>query len=547
MPTPCTALAVRTQMHKEEATSTDGVIAQREAQAFGRAQRDRKELFPRAVLAGVLAGCAATAFRIALALGDQARDQVVGYAHRFPSFGWLIPGALGALLTGLAVYIVRRWAPETSGSGIPHLEAVLHGYRDLKWGRVLPIKFIGGVLAMSAGLVLGREGPTVQMGGAIGDAVARATKAESHEAINTLRASGAGAGLAAAFNAPLAGLVFVLEELQRDFRPRVFGAAFLAAASADAVARFFSGQLPVFKTPIFEAPRLVLLPGFVILGVVLGLLGVLFNVGLINTLNGYARLTRKWGLAPAIAMGAFVGVAAYFHRALVGGGHGIVEESLSGHYALTGLATIIIGRFILTLGSYGTGAPGGIFAPLLAIGATVGLAFGWIVQYYFPGSGVALGAFAAVGMAAFFASIVRAPLTGIVLILEMTASFSLMLPLLVACLAAYLVAEATQNLPIYEALLQRDLRLGGHSPEAPYDEPFQMTVEVKAGSKFDGMMLRQLGLPRGILLVGVSSGGKEQVPDADMILRPHMRISAVVSPEVEDGIRLLVEGCEPTE
>jgi len=154
------------------------------------------------------------AFRAALTEADALRNSLISWAHTLPFLGWLFPVGLTMIGAGIAVAITRRYAPEAAGSGIPHLEAVLHRYRNLEWKRVLPVKFFAGIIAIGSGLALGREGPTVQMGGSIGDGVSRILKVSEHERL-TLISAGAGAGLAAAFNAPLAGLIFVLEEVRR--------------------------------------------------------------------------------------------------------------------------------------------------------------------------------------------------------------------------------------------------------------------------------------------------------------------------------------------
>src|SRR5262249_11094369 len=157
---------------------------------------------------------------------------LISWAQQYPLFGFLFPMLFGITGAVLSVYLVRRYSSESAGSGIPHLEAVLHRYREMEGKHILPVKFLGGTLAIGSGMALGREGPTVQMGGAVGDIVSRWLKLTTQERF-TLIAAGAGAGLAAAFNAPLAGVMFVLEEVQRDFRPVVFGAAFIAAAMSN--------------------------------------------------------------------------------------------------------------------------------------------------------------------------------------------------------------------------------------------------------------------------------------------------------------------------
>lgn len=527
-------------MSEPHFNAAEGAQARTELREYLRARTERRRIFPIAILVGLCAGLLAVAFRAALAAADSLRDHLIEWAHHVPA-GWLFVMLFSGALTAGAFLIVRRGAPETAGSGIPHLELVLHRHRTLNWKRVLPLKFIGGTLAIGSGMALGREGPTVQMGGAVGTGVARGLKRGKHEEL-ILSAAGAGAGLAAAFNAPLAGLVFVLEELQRDFRPVVFGAAFVAAATADVVSRAFSGQLPVFTVPAYATPPLAALPIFALLGVFAGLVGPLFNRSLIGTMNGFARLGTRWAFPAAIAVGATVGLIAYFNPTVVGGGHEVATNALLAKTALTAVPLLFLLRFVMSMASYGTGVPGGIFAPLLALGALLGLAVGGVAHGMMPAVAPDAGAFAVVGMAALFTGIVRAPLTGVVLIGEMTSSYSQMLPLILACFVAYAVAEAMGDLPVYEALLQRDLlRSGGNTH---YEEPIVLELEVEPGAPFDGHLIRELGLPSGVVFIAIRHGDREIVPRADVRLEAYERITAVISPDSEKGLEAFRHGCE---
>lgn len=518
--------------------------ARSELQDYLAASALRRQVFPRAALVGLAAGAVAVIFRWLLAGGDAVRAALLTWAHTMPMIGWVFPMLFGALGAVAAVYLVRRYAPEASGSGIPHLEAVLHRLRTFDWRRVLPVKLAGGTLAIGAGMVLGREGPTVQMGGAAGDAVASLLKSPAQER-RTLMAAGAGAGLAAAFNAPLSGVMFVLEEVQRDFRPIVLGAAFVAAAVADILARLAAGQQPVFSVPAYPMAPLAALPAFAALGVAAGGLGVVFNRVLLRTLDMSALLQgrgRGAGLLYAAIVGALVGLVAWFTPMGVGGGHTLTELVLEGNLALAALPLWFLLRFALTMGSYSTGAPGGIFAPLLVLGALLGLAVGQLAHMVAPEAVPQPGVFAVVGMAAYFTGIVRAPLTGIVLIMEMTGSYSQMLPLLVSCFCAYAVAEYLRDLPVYEALLERDLRRGGSA--TPHRQPVVIEREVEPGSPFAGRQIRDLGLPPGCIIVRCVEDGREHVPTARTRLVPHMRITAVVGSEAEGGVAALRHGCE---
>ena len=515
-----------------------------EIQEYLDVRQQRRWIFPKAGLVGAFAGAVALLFRVGLTGVDAVRNSIITWAHNIPIFGWLFPIIFTMLGATISVWMVRRLAPETSGSGIPHLEAVLHRFRKLNWKRVLPVKFLGGIIAIGSGLALGREGPTVQMGGAVGDAISRLLKVSKRERI-TLTTAGAGAGLAAAFNAPLSGLIFVLEEVRRDFQPIVFGATFVAAVVADIVARIGSGQFPVFTVPSYPVPPLGSLPFFVILGVLAGVLGVLFNKNLLALIKLFGRVPEKFILPATALTGGIIGLIGWFSPVMIGSGHTLAETALTGKLALSAIPIFFILRFFMTTSSYGTGAPGGIFAPLLVLGSLLGLAIGQIAHSFAPEVVPIPAVFAVVGMAAYFTAIVRAPLTGIMLIVEMTGNYSQMLPLLVSCFCAYAVAEGMKDLPIYEVLLERDLRRGG-TPTL-LKEPAVVDFNIQAGAPFEGFLVRSLGLPPGCILVRCSDGKREWIPKASTRLEAHMRITVVIAPEATDALEILRKGCmKPT-
>lgn len=458
-------------------------VVQGEIEDFHRSHERRRRLIPLAALVGVVAGLVAVAFRLTLDQGDVLRNLLIQVARQFPSFGFLLPVLFGAIGAGLATVLVRRVAPEASGSGIPHLKAVLHHLRGIRWQRVLPVKFVGGVLGITGGLALGREGPTVQMGSAVGLAIGQWLSVTPRER-RTLIAAGAGAGLAAAFNAPLAGVVFALEEVQRDFTPGVFTAAFIASVTADVLARLLLGQDPVFHVTVPAPPPLTTLPAFAVLSILAGLLSVAFNRALLGSLKLF-QTARHWpDWLPGALVGSAIGLVAWFRPDAVAGGHRLLERTFSGEEPLAALTGLFALRFGLTMFSYGSGAPGGIFGPLLVLGAQLGLAVGKIAAQVAPAATGSPISFAIVGMGAYFTGIVRAPLTGVVLILEMTGNYSLMLPLLLACLTAYSVADLLRDQPIYEALLERDLLRGRHAPEL--EDTLLLELTVLPGAQFVG-------------------------------------------------------------
>jgi chloride channel protein, CIC family len=514
-------------------------LVESEVQEFLFVRQQRSRLFPIAALVGLCAGIIAILFRGALSGMDILRNSLIEKAHGHPLWGWIFPVLFSVVGAILSLTLTRRFAPETKGSGIPHLEAVLQRLQELEWTRVLPVKFFGGIAAIGSGLALGREGPTVQMGGSIGAAISQALKVSPRERL-TLIAAGAGAGLAAAFNAPLSGLVFVLEEVQRDFHPIVFGTAFLAAAVADVVARVGADPFPVFSITKYPTPPLAALPAFAILGVIAGLFGIAFNRSLVLSLDFYGRMKNKT-LATAIT-GAAIGLIGWFVPTAIGNGHPLAEMTLSGKIVLAAIPLWFIVRFLLTISSYGTGVPGGIFAPLLVLGALIGLGVGEITQQIIPSAVPVPAVFAVVGMAAYFTAIVRAPLTGVVLIIEMTGNYEQMLPLLISCFFAYAVTEYLKDIPIYEVLFERDLLQSEDSHK--FTQPIVMDFTIQEGSPFAGKVVRSLGLPPGCILVRCSNGKREWIPKANTRLEANTRITAVIETDASEGIALLRNGCK---
>jgi chloride channel protein, CIC family len=404
-----------------------------------------------ALIVGAISGAGVSLFMLLLERADQLRDALIARAHEQgpEGFGMLILGCAAA--TAAAASLVRRIAPQAVGSGIPQVEAVLNGQLPQARFRIIPVKFVGGVLAIGSGLALGREGPSVHMAATLGHLVGKIFRRNWPDC-RVLLAAGAGAGLATAFNAPIAGAVFVLEELVRRFELRIAIAALGASASAISVSRAILGDAPDFHLGTLVAPTLAIRPLFFVLGAFAGLMAVVFNRTLLQTMATMDRLPAE---ARAALVGAAVGALAWVLPDLVGGGDPITQRTLLGAGTLGLLPPVFLLRFALGALSYSAGTPGGLFAPLLTLGAQFGLFFGLACQLAFPGLHVQPEGFAVVGMAALFTGIVRAPLTGIVLATEMTADVTMLLPMLGACAMAMLTPTLMHDPPIYDSLRER--------------------------------------------------------------------------------------------
>ena len=409
-----------------------------------------------AVVVGILTGLLGIAFLVLLRKGDALRGVLSASLHTWPPFfGWLALSALVSGAVAAAAWMVERFAPKAKGSGIPYVENILRGNGQPRHAWVLPVKFVGGWLALSAGLVLGREGPMVQMGAVIGEKVGRHFPG-LRGAWKSLMAAGAGAGLASAFNAPVGGTIFVLEEVFCKITPQTF----ILTATAASVSVFL--QRAVFHMPQdYAVPVIPEAPAqagwlFFLFGTAVGILGVLYNRLLLGLLAFGGRLGKIPVPLRAAAIGFLMGSVAWFAPKWVGGGDDITQAILASRSEVWLLLGIACLRFFLGPLSYSAGTPGGLFAPVIALGAIVGAATGALNHALLPELVPSPLAFAVAGMAAFFTASIRAPLTGIVICLEMTGCYSLFFPMLATCLGAYLIPTLLKDAPIYDALAERD-------------------------------------------------------------------------------------------
>lgn len=383
-----------------------------------------------------------------------------------------------ALLTFLAAWIVRRFAPEAAGSGVQEIEGTLEDKRPLRWARILPVKFVGGALAISSGLVLGREGPTIHMGASAGLGIASYAGLPRIEQ-KALIAAGAAAGLAAAFNAPVAAVLFIIEETRTQFpwTLRTYNGVIIASALSGVITEMVGGVGPDLTISALQAPLLEHVPLFAILGIFLGGIGVLFNWALIRTLDAVAVMNSKCPLLFAAVFGALVGVLLILFPDATGGGDALIPRLVTDNPGIWFLLLLLLLRGASTLASYATGAPGGIFAPMLALATVLGLAFAALVAELVPAVQVQGPAFAIAAMGGLFAATVRAPLVAVVLVAELTGAYGLMLPVLITCGMANLTAHQLNGEPIYELLLARTLRLA-HSPSNKQDDRVPLRLGV---------------------------------------------------------------------
>lgn len=415
-----------------------------------------------AALVGLITGLVGVAFDRAVIAVSQLRSGMVERVGESVLLHAVTAFAAAAVLGAIGYYLVRRFAPEAGGSGIPEIEGALEGLRPVRWWRVLPVKFFGGMGALGSGMVLGREGPTVQIGGNIGGMCADMLRVRGAESRHTLLAAGAAAGLSAAFNAPLAGILFIIEEMRPQFRynPVSIKAVFVGVIVSSVVFRLCNGDETIIQVGQLRNAPTVTLWLYLLLGTLFGAVGVAFNRLIFLMQDQFMQLhkgrLRRWVLCGSLLAG-MCGLLGTVVPQAVGGGIALIPDFASGHYGIQTLFLLFALRMLVTVCCFASGAPGGIFAPMLTLGTLLGTCYGQLSHSWFPDWQLDPATFAVAGMGALFAASVRAPLTGIVLVLEMTDNYQLILPMIITCLGATLTAQFFGGKPLYSALLARTL------------------------------------------------------------------------------------------
>ena len=407
------------------------------------------------VLIGIVTGFVVLGFRIALGYSEHLRTLLYTVLPGSPPV-WILVWVVFLGLLGILLGYLSKLRPMIKGSGIPQIKGELTGRMSHRWLSELPLKFVSAILSIGAGLSLGREGPSVQMGGYVGKAMSRIGRRSPVE-LRYLMISGAAPGLLSAFNAPLARVIFALEELHKHFSPLMLLCAMAASAMGDFVSSRFFGISPTFMFPEIIPLSLNHFPWLILLGLLAAAGGDLFKRMLYFSQSLYIKLHIPPMFRPVIPLLVSVPLG-FFFAETIGGGHELVERLAVVRYSILLLGGLFFVKLAFSGLSYGAGTAGGIFLPLLVCGAILGTAFGTtLTDLGFVPESESVN-FLILGMAAFFTAVVRAPVTGTVLILEMSGNLSHLGGLVIVCLVAQLACDLVRSRPVYDVLLFRQIR-----------------------------------------------------------------------------------------
>lgn len=497
------------------------------------------------IIVGIIAGSLAIIYRLAMAYSEITLEYILAFGS---THIWAMAAWFGVLtLMGLVVGFLLKWEPMISGSGIPQVEGELQGCFKASWHRVIIGKLVGGIICMFGGLSLGREGPSVQLGAMGGKGFSRIFKRINIEE-RYLITCGASAGLAAAFNAPLAGTIFALEEIHKNFSATILFSAMTASITADFVSKYVFGLSPVFH---FTVTGFIPLKDYwlvILLGVLLGFAGVFYNTVLLKSQVIYGKFR---GLKPEfrpVVPFILAGVLGFTLPQVLGGGNTMIQLLGSGKLVLSGMLLLLVVKFIFSMVSFGSGAPGGIFFPLLVLGAYIGGIYGTAASAYLGIDPVLINNFVIIAMAGYFTAIVRAPITSIVLITEMTGSFDHLLALSVVAIAAELTAGMLNGKPIYDCLLNRILAKRNDEPMIDSIDKVLISTKVRQNAMINNQSIADIDWPDSCLLVSIIRQGKELIPKGDTVIYAYDTIVALT--DEKDTIMInevLKEMCEEHE
>lgn len=402
------------------------------------------------IFIGVISGLLVVAFRIAI---EWIRILLLGSApHPGQARLLYIPAIVGLAVAALVLWFF----PAARGSGVNQTKAALYVYDGYISFRTVIGKFLTAALAIGSGQSLGPEDPSLQIGAGVASIIARNLRL-SRRRMRMFAPIGAAAGLAAAFNAPISAILFVIEEVIGSWSAAVLGSLVLAAISSVVVARAFWGSEPMFRIPSITLKDWRELLAYAVLGIFGGLLAPVFSAAL-GFLRPRLRALPRWTLIlqPAVA-GLMVGAIGYFgFPEVMGAGYGSIDQAMHGEFVWQLLLGLVFLKLAATILSFSSGTPGGMFAPTLFIGAMLGGAVGAFEKHFFPGLTGTVGAYALVGMGVLFAGFLRVPLTSVFMVLEVSGSYDIILPVILANTIAFLLSRSLQPVGIFEIFTRQD-------------------------------------------------------------------------------------------
>lgn len=477
------------------------------------------------VLVGIVSGIIVSMFRWSIAHSLKIFQGLYIAARS----NILLVVGLTLLMIIVAIFVgyLLKKEPNISGSGIPQVEAQLGGEMQMNWWSILWRKFVGGIMSIGPGLFLGREGPSIQLGAAVGQGVGELTHDNKGVNQRVLIASGAAAGLSAAFSAPIAGAMFVLEEVYHNFSPLVWITALASSVSANLIALYIFGLQPVLQVPYRYSLPVKYYWHLIVLGIILGLMGRLYQIATLSMPSIYnlTRLPRYiQGIIPLLMI---IPLGMMFPQ-FIGGGNEIIVNLAQYKISLLLMLGLFILRFVFSMMSYCSGLPGGIFLPILNLGAIIGAIYAIVMNQLgllpinFESNLIIF------AMAGYFACIGKAPFTAIILVTEMVGSLKHLMPLAVLSLVAYIVVDLLNGAPIYEALKER-LNINSDFLNRVSKFNDRLELPIYEGSSIDGKYIRDIPFPKEILVVAIYRGERQLIPRGDTLIKAGDRLICMVN------------------
>lgn len=462
------------------------------------------------VLVGIFAGLMVCLYRFLLAGSESVLRNYLKIIHG--NVLYIILFFIALAIMGLLIDRLTKWEVDSSGSGIPQIYAEVKGHMEANWAKVLFSKIVAGVLTALGGLSLGPEGPSVQIGGMAGKGIAKIFKGSKTDELRLILV-GSAVGITAAFNAPLAGVIFVFEEINHGFDKTLVFIALVSAIVSDFISKAIFGQSTILNFPVLNIP----LESYwilIALGFLIGLLGYVYNIGMIKSSDLVSNLKiPSWLKFVLVFMVS--GIVALMIPEISDGGHFMMDMLDLTIPSLGVLVMLLVLKYLFSMFSFSSGAPGGIFLPILVLGAYIGAIFGSVVVPAFGWQHDLIYKFIIISMAGFFASTVRSPITGIVLLAEMSGSTESLVAMIIVSLIAYVVPTLLGNEPIYESLYDRLLFKKNREYVKKPSKHVLSEYVVPLDCNYINFKIKDVPFPKNAIVVSVIRNGKYIIPTED--------------------------------